>query len=139
YILRANRVLAITPSRLVRNQITEEFAKLDRVKSTSAISRSILPPRVIEIKNRISTEEGWNELASYDVVVGTPNCVSPAYEDVAKPPEDFFDLILLDEAQHSPARTWNEILKAFPAAKKLLVTATPFRRDRQEIKGIFVF
>src|SRR5687767_14733983 len=95
YILRANRVLAITPSRLVRNQITEEFEKLDRVKSTSALSRSILPARVIEIKNRISTEDEWNELASYDVVVGTPNCVSPAYVDAAIPPDDLFDLILL--------------------------------------------
>lgn len=139
YILRANRVLAITPSRLVRNQITEEFEKLDRVKSTGALNGRIFPPRVIEIKNRISTEDEWNDLASYDVVVGTPNCVSPTYADVAKPPEDFFDLILLDEAHHSPARSWNEILTAFPEARKLLVTATPFRRDRKEIKGIFVF
>lgn len=139
YVLSANRVLVVTPSRLVRNQISDEFETLDRVKSTGALARSILAPRVKEISQKISTSSEWDDLRTYHVVVGTPNCISPAYKDVAKPPEYFFDLILLDEAHHSPAKTWNEILKAFPAAKKLLVTATPFRRDKQEIKGIFVF
>lgn len=139
FILRANRVLVITPSRLVRDQITDEFATLSRVISTGALPRSVLLPRVIEIKKKLSTEGAWDDLVSYHVVVGTPNCVSPALSDVATPPEDFFDLILFDEAHHSPARTWDEILKAFPAARKLLVTATPFRRDRKEIKGAFVF
>lgn len=139
FILRANRVLVITPSRLVRNQITDEFATLGRVISTGALSRSTTLPRVIEIKKKISSEGQWDDLVSYHVVVGTPNCVSPAFADVAKPREDFFDLILFDEAHHSPARTWDEILKAFPEARKLLVTATPFRRDKKEIKGAFVF
>src|SRR5207253_11034026 len=132
FILSANPVLVITPSRLVRDQITDEFATLSRVISTGALTGSVLLPRVIEIKKKISTEGEWDDLVSYHVVVGTPNCVSPAFSDVAPPPEDFFDLILFDEAHHSPARTWDEILKAFPAARKLLVTATPFRRDRKE-------
>jgi superfamily II DNA or RNA helicase len=78
-------------------------------------------------------------LAINDVLVGTPNCVSPALSGIAEPPRDFFDLILMDEAHHSPARTWDEILRAFPEAMKLLVTATPFRRDKKEIKGAFIF
>lgn len=45
----------------------------------------------------------------------------------------------MDEAHHSPAVTWSEILSSFPNAKKLLVTATPFRRDRKEIRGTFIF
>ena len=48
FILRANRVLVITPSRLVRAQITDEFATLGRVISTGALGRSPTLPRVIE-------------------------------------------------------------------------------------------
>jgi hypothetical protein len=54
-------------------------------------------------------------------------------------PDDLFDLILVDEAHHSPTRTWDELFAAFPAAKRLLVTATPFRRDKREIRGRIIY
>jgi superfamily II DNA or RNA helicase len=139
FLLRAKRVLVVTPSRLVRNQIGEEFKTLVSVRATGAIGSNVALPKVKEVVHRIATLEEWEELAINDVIVGTPNCVSPALATVAEPPPDFFDLILMDEAHHSPARTWDEILKAFPAARKLLVTATPFRRDKKEIKGTFIF
>jgi hypothetical protein len=50
-----------------------------------------------------------------------------------------FDLVLCDEAHQSPAKTWAHILKAFPKARKVLFTATPFRRDRREIPGQIVY
>ncbi len=139
FLLRARKVLVVTPSRLVRNQITEEFKTLARVRATRAITNPVTGPKVKEVTHRVSTIEKWHELAAYDVIVGTPNCVSPALAAVSRPPSDFFDLVLMDEAHHSPAITWNEILDAFPEARKLLVTATPFRRDRKEIKGTFIF
>ena len=139
FLLGARRVLAITPSRLVRNQIAEEFATLGRARETGSLPEAVGRPAVIEVEHRLNTPESWLSLAAFDVVVGTPNCVSPALKTVAEPPADCFDLILVDEAHHSPARTWREVLAAFPAARKLLVTATPFRRDRQEIEGKFIF
>lgn len=139
FLLEARRVLVITPSRLVRNQIAEEFATLGRARATGSLPADVGLPAVIEVEHRLSTLESWHSLAAFDVVVGTPSCVSPALETVAEPPEECFDLILVDEAHHSPARTWREVLEAFPAARKLLVTATPFRRDRQEIAGKFIF
>lgn len=59
--------------------------------------------------------------------------------DIVEPPGDLFDLILVDEAHHSPAKTWSELLKSFPQAKKILFTATPFRRDKREIEGSLVY
>lgn len=38
-------------------------------------------------------------------------------------------LIVFDEAHHSVARTWTQIKLAFPQAKVLNLTATPFRSD----------
>ena len=40
---------------------------------------------------------------------------------------------------HSSARTWQALLDCFPNSKRILFTATPFRRDRREIRGRFVF
>lgn len=39
------------------------------------------------------------------------------------------DLIIVDEAHHSTARTWGQILDFFPEARVLGVTATPIRTD----------
>ena len=41
--------------------------------------------------------------------------------------QDVFDLIVIDEAHHTLAKTWRNILDASPSAKVLGVTATPWR------------
>jgi hypothetical protein len=71
--------------------------------------------------------------------VSTPSAASPGIKGVPAPPPDLFDLVLVDEAHHSPAPTWNALIAAFPAAKVVLFTATPFRRDRKEIKARYVY
>lgn len=50
-------------------------------------------------------------------------------------PSDFFDLIIIDEGHHAPAGTWQKTLNHFSKAKKIFVTGTPFRGDKQEVPG----
>ncbi|MFZ5945658.1 MAG: DEAD/DEAH box helicase [Bacillota bacterium] len=50
-------------------------------------------------------------------------------------PSDFFDMIIIDEAHHSTARTWVETTQYFSTAKVVKVTGTPLRTDKQEIAG----
>lgn len=54
-------------------------------------------------------------------------------------PEDFFDMIIIDEAHHSTARTWVETTQYFSNAKVIKVTGTPFRTDGIEIAGELVY
>jgi len=54
-------------------------------------------------------------------------------------PKDFFDLIIVDEAHHSPAESWKKVLEHFDAARVINMTATPFRGDGQEIAGDLVY
>ena len=137
--LQAKRVLVVTPSRLVRQQIAEEFSSLNVLRSAGVIPSIMPSPSVHEVTGRLEETQDWEQLATFDVVVGTPQSVSPAISQVATPPDGLFDLILVDEAHHSPAKTWNQLLKAFPDARRVLVTATPFRRDKREIEGKFVY
>ncbi len=92
-------------------------------------------PQVLEQQVRVKALENWEAMRAFDVVVSTPNGVSPDYTTVPKPPGDLFDLLLIDEAHHSPAKTWNAILECFPDAEKVLFTATPYRLDGREIKA----
>lgn len=52
-------------------------------------------------------------------------------------PHDYFDVIIVDEAHHALAETYQRILNHFPNAKVLGVTATPDRGDMRSLGQYF--
>ena len=48
-----------------------------------------------------------------------------------------FDLIIIDECHHATAKTYRDILGAFPNAYQLGVTATPIRTDKTGFDDLF--
>lgn len=51
----------------------------------------------------------------------------------------FFAMIVVDEAHHSAAESWRKVIARFKDAKVVLLTATPFRTDRQKLEGELVY
>lgn len=139
FLLQARRVLVISSSKLVRGQITEKIGTLSTLKHVGAFTQDQEAPNIKEVKSKLSSMEDWGELANYDLVIGLPQSLSAGFEDGIILPEDLFDLILVDEAHHKPADTWSAIVEKFGSAKKVFFTATPFRRDKKEIKGKLVY
>lgn len=139
FLLRAQRILALTPSRMVRDQLGEAFSGLALLRSVGVLDDGAPLPKVHVLEGRPSTVSTWEALRDFDVVVGTVQCASPAIEGVAQAPQDLFDLILCDEAHHEPAPTWRALLDHFSASRKALFTATPFRRDDKSLRGRIVF
>lgn len=138
FALKARRVLVITPSKLVREQIANGFKTLHLLITNNILPNTISKPKVKELKTKIDTQEKWEELEQYDVVVATTFGL-PVHLWHANPSKELFDLLLIDEAHHSPAKTWNSLIQHFKPAKKVMFTATPFRRDKKEIKGRFIY
>src|SRR5947208_2582728 len=135
FLLRAERALVLTPSRLVREQIAENFRVLLDLKKIGALPHDLASPRVFATEGTVGSDEAWDNLRQFDVVVATVPSVSPRDGIIPSPPADLFDLVLVDEAHHAPARTWSRLLDLLQEAKQVLFTATPFRRDEKEIKG----
>lgn len=54
-------------------------------------------------------------------------------------PEDYFDMIIIDEAHHSTAATWVETVNHFDKAKVIKLTGTPIRTDGAELAGELVY
>jgi len=52
-------------------------------------------------------------------------------------PEDYFDTIIIDEAHHCLSDSYQRVLKHFPEAKVLGVTATPDRGDMRNLGTYF--
>lgn len=137
--LRPSRVLVITPSRLLREQIAEKFETLVDLERIRAIPALMERPRVLNLRNRVKSIEDWANLREFDVVVSTVYGVSGLDGKVPDIPPDLFDLVIVDEAHHAPAATWARALEHLSSARQILLTATPFRRDARQIPGRIVF
>ncbi len=138
-LLRARRVLVITPSRMLREQVASKFRAFDPLIALGALSEAAPLPSVYELDNRPLQESDWTDLAQHHVIVATPHAVSPKLKGVVPPPKDFFDVLIFDEGHHAPAPIYRAIADALPQAKTVLFTATPYRRDEQPIHGDLVF
>ena len=140
YAMKANRILVVTPSQLVRAQIAEHFRNPKLLIEKGIISGEESLPRVYELTSIINESSNWeNILNSYDAVIGIPGTISQITNIEETIGKDAFDIIFVDEAHHSRAKTWTNILESFPQAKKILLTATPFRRDRKDIKARLIY
>lgn len=137
--LRASRALVVAPSRLLREQLSRDFETTDVLRRINALEAAAPLPVVVENKQRIATADDWEKFRTADVVVTTPFAASPGIHGIPAPPEDLFDLVVFDEGHHRPAPTYQALADAFPNAKQILFTATPFRRDEREISGDLVF
>ncbi|MFM0213483.1 DEAD/DEAH box helicase family protein [Paraburkholderia sediminicola] len=140
FTLRAGRVLVIVPTAALRNQAVRAFRSLDvLVKHGTFQPERELLPIVTAIDGRMSSVEGWLALEASDVVVATPHSTSPEIAEIVGPPEGFFDLVLMDEGHHSPAKTWEAFIRSLPRARHALFTATPYRLDGVKLPGRLVF
>lgn len=139
YLLQSRRILVVTPNRILRNQVYLDFKSLKLAKDLGVLPKQTTKLSVKIITKQIKDIDQWNRLRDYDVIVATPHVVSPAYEAIPDPPEDLFDLLIVDEAHHAPAKTWRKLLSSFPLSNRILLTATPYRRDRKEIPGELIY
>jgi superfamily II DNA or RNA helicase len=127
------RMLVLAPSRAVRDQLVRNISSYAQLQRIGVLAEEVEGPSVLEISGLV---QDWDELRTHDVVVSLPNSISPVhYDDDRRPPVDLFDLLVVDEAHHSPARSWEAVLDHFASARKLLLTATPTRRDGRRIPG----
>ncbi|MCO8245349.1 DEAD/DEAH box helicase family protein [Haladaptatus sp. AB643] len=144
FALSEKQVLVVTASDILRNQTAEKFRELDGLKDADILEDEIETPSVKIINNRVTDEEQWDEIDE-DVVVALPQNISSVYNtrqydrEIVDPPIDKFDLVFFDEAHRSRAPSWMNLLNTFQSAKQILLTATPFRQDRQSLPGRLVY
>lgn len=137
--LKAKRCLVVTPSELLRDQLAKNFKSLDDLKSIGALPKSVPPVAVKSNDTVLSSAEDWNALSQFDVVVATPKTVSPAEPGVTKPPSGLFDVIFIDEGHHEAAPTYRAIVQSFEKARRILLTGTPYRRDRRALGAPLIY
>ncbi|WP_343083891.1 DEAD/DEAH box helicase [Blautia producta] len=136
YVLLKEKVLVVTPSKMVRGQIFEDFSLLNTLCKANVFQKSMAKPKVCEMEHKYA-EDNLKEIMDADVIIATPMCALSLSKERAI--SESIDLVLIDEAHHSPAATWEQILVNLKHATHILFTATPFRLDKKEIKGDIIY
>lgn len=142
FLLKAERVIIVTPSVALRGQTAMKFSSVADLKSAGAYPASSPTPRVHDHEGQLTSGDDWRSLLEYDVIVATPHTTSPGFEDIVGPPAGLFGpktVVFFDEAHHSRARTWQALMDAFSGTRIVLLTATPFRNDNRRLLAKLVY
>ncbi|WP_242314404.1 DEAD/DEAH box helicase family protein [Bacillus cereus group sp. BfR-BA-01355] len=134
--LSKGRVLIITPQLVIKDHVVDSLdpSEINNFWLKHKIFDKFEHlPKVVEYDKDTHDEE----LENSNIVILNIHKLSPQYKKslLNKVDKNFFDMIIVDEAHHSPAKTWQQALDYFNEAKVLKVTGTPFRADRKEIHG----
>jgi len=136
YGVAKKRVLIITPGLITKDSIrkTQEVLADNFWVNFDIIFSSKDIPVVNEYVSDLSNEH----LDKSHIVYSNIQKITSSRGNglINRVPSDFFDLIIIDEAHHAPAQSWQDTLQHFSNAKILHVTGTPYRGDNQEIPGV---
>ncbi|MBB6450826.1 superfamily II DNA or RNA helicase [Geomicrobium halophilum] len=148
YEISEGKVLIITPSLVIREGISDDFDT--RTQYNFWTERNV----ILNDENLPSVYRfaGYNTpgdkkrvtryLDNADIVIAN---IHKVYSSNSKKTlrdildEDYFDMIIIDEAHHSAANSWLKTLEHFSAKKIVKLTATPFRSDEKELDGEIIY
>jgi excisionase family DNA binding protein len=135
------RVIVIAPNLTIKTGLYEAMDVTNRQKCFWRKAGVLSSDQMLSGPFACTLDSGNISVAtkSHVVVTNVHQLATNADKWLTQFPDDFFDMIIVDEAHHSAAASWQKVIERFPKAKVILLTATPFRSDRQELDGELVF
>jgi superfamily II DNA or RNA helicase len=140
YAVGARRVLVIAPGTRIRKQLGDD---LRSNSATNFYERCAVFPGHEEFPEATIIESGrvnLDDIRHCDIAVANIQQIAGDenrwLDDLGR---DFFDLILVDEAHHNTAASWQQVKQRFPAARIINFSATPSRADGQVMEGKIIY
>lgn len=134
------KTLIIVPSNLLRKQITEKCISFGILKKLEVVKTKAINPAVAMLSTTpLSIEELRNIIEKSNIIITTMSLINVF-------PSEYIDLccelcseLIIDEAHHIAATTWNRLKKKFEKQRILQFTATPFRNDEKKVDGKIIY
>jgi len=135
------RALIIAPNLTIKNGLYEAMDITNRPKCFWRKASVLTKENMVAGPLACTLDTGNITVAtkSHFVITNIQQLATKVDKWLLQFPDNFFDMIIIDEAHHSAAESWKKVLERFPNAKIIHLTATPFRSDRQEIDGELVY
>ena len=139
--LAEGRVIVIAPNLTIKNGLYDAMDVTNRQKCFWHKTRVLDKDQMVSGPLACTLDTGNVSVAtkSHIVITNIQQLTTNVDKWLMQFSDDFFDMIIVDEAHHSAAASWQKVIDRFPSAKIIHMTATPFRSDRQEIEGELVF
>ena len=138
--ITCGRVLIITPNLTIRKGVAAALDIASREcfwAKTRVLSDFQDGPYFAVLDSNDANIHDCTE--SHFVVTNIQQLASSADRWLPQFPPNFFDMILIDEGHHAAAASWQKVLRRFPEAKVVSLTATPFRSDEQPLEGEVIY
>jgi len=136
------KTCVVVPSDLLRKQIINRFCNLGKLREIGAINDSFCNPITgCLISSPKDAAELEDLLSKSNVVVTTMSLLNSGHfsDEYLKILSAKCDTLIIDEAHHVPASSWNRVKKSFGKNRCLQFTATPFRNDGKKIDGDIIY
>lgn len=139
--LAEGRAIIIAPNLVIKEGLYDAMDITNRQKCFWRKAGVLTPEQMASGPLACTLESGNMSVATkcHIVITNIQQLATNADKWLTQFPDDFFDMIIVDEAHHSAASSWQKVIDRFPKAKVILVTATPFRSDKQEIDGELIY
>jgi len=141
FAVGARRVLVIAPGVRIREQLSDDL-KASSETNFYARARVLgdadtFPDAAVVESGRINLDD----LQHSDFAVANIQQVAGGEENrwLGQLPQDFFDLILVDEGHHNTAASWQQVKERFPNARIVNYSATPTRADGRTMEGQIIY
>lgn len=140
YATGARRILVIAPGTRIRDQLDNDLRAnsptnfYERCHVIAADQE--FPETAIVASGRVNVDDIRNcdaAIANIQQIAGEEN------RWLDQLPADFFDLVLVDEAHHNTAASWQQVTARFPNARIVNFSATPARADGQIMGGQVIY
>lgn len=138
--LSEGRVLIIAPNLEIRDGVARELDYTNPGciwRKTNALEDFSTGPHRAVLDGQNANISDCEK--SHIVVTNIHQLASSADRWLPQFPDNFFDLILVDEGHHNAAASWTRVFERFPNAKVVSLTATPFRSDGAEVEGDVIY
>lgn len=136
--IATKKVLILTPNLTLAEQLKEDIDIIDNPENNIYKKLNIFSDGKLEELElyvlKLDSKANFEDINEHQVILSNYQ----QFKDVEKwfkGRENMIDLIIIDEAHHQKANTYQEIINFFPNAKIISLTATPFRSDGQKIEG----
>ena len=134
------KTLVVVPSDPLREQISEKFVQLGLLRSLGLISQDLPNPKVLKIKQGAKVAKDLDILDQANIVIATAASLNRFNESLLELLTNQCTHLIVDEAHHIAATTWNRIKNKFLKKRPIFqFTATPFRADGQRVDGKMIY
>ena len=140
YAVGATRALVIAPGTRIRGQLGND---LRSDSATNFYERCAIFPAHEAFPETAMIATGrvnLDDIRHCDIAVANIQQIAGEenrwLDDIG---QDFFDLILVDEAHHNTAASWQQVKQRFPGARIINFSATPSRADGQLMEGQIIY